>query len=257
VVAKGREYFYFQRSRGTKLEGKRLALPHDLHSIEFWQAYRAAMGQSDEPAGRTFNDLIAAYRISPEFRAKSVVTQRGYERYMKILGEAWGPLLVSGLRPRNVLKLRDAWATAPVAANMLVSIAKLLINWGLRREFSESNPCLAIPKLETKEGGARPWPEWAFELIDTHAGPDLRRAVWLARYTGQRQADVIRMSKADLEDGGIKVKQQKTDKELWLPLHANLKEEMRRWEVGPPWTFVQNAKGQPIPLSAFAPLGLI
>src|SRR6478609_2297906 len=95
VVARGREYFYFQRSRGTKLEGPRTPLPHDLHSIAFWQAYRAALG-TDEPVGRTFNDLITAYRISPEFRAKAVATQRDYERYLKIIGEAWGPLLVSG-----------------------------------------------------------------------------------------------------------------------------------------------------------------
>ena len=144
-----------------------------------------------------------------------------------------------------MLKLRDAWAATPVAANMLVSIAKLVINWGLPREFSENNPCLAIPKLESEVGGARPWPVWAFDLINSHAGEDLRRAVWLARYTGQRQADVLRMSKGHLEDGGIKVVQQKTGKELWIPLHADLKEEMRGWEVTPPWIFVQNAKGKP------------
>ncbi|HEV7464349.1 MAG TPA: tyrosine-type recombinase/integrase, partial [Methyloceanibacter sp.] len=200
---------------------------------------------NDEPAGRTFNGLIAAYRIAPEFRAKAIATQRDYERYLKILGEAWGELLVSGVRPKNVLKLRDAWAATPVAANMLVSIAKLVINWGLPREFSENNPCLAIPKLESEVGGARPWPVWAFDLINSHAGEDLRRAVWLARYTGQRQADVLRMSKAHLEDGGIKVVQQKTGKELWIPLHGDLKEEMRGWEVTPPWIFVQNAKGKP------------
>ncbi|MGB2931972.1 MAG: tyrosine-type recombinase/integrase, partial [Methyloceanibacter sp.] len=91
----------------------------------------------------------------------------------------------------------------------------------------------------------------AFVLIDANAAPDLRRAVWLARYTGQRQTDVIRMSKADLEDGGIKVKQQKTGKELWIPLHAALREEMRAWEVTPPWTFVQNAKGQPYTAERF------
>ncbi|MGD0532632.1 MAG: tyrosine-type recombinase/integrase [Methyloceanibacter sp.] len=89
----------------------------------------------------------------------------------------------------------------------------------------------------------RPWPIWAYGLIEAHAREDLRRAVWLARYTGQRQADVIRMGKGDLEDGGIKVVQQKTGKELWIPLHADLKEEMRRWEIRPPWCFVQTPKG--------------
>jgi integrase len=152
--------------------------------------------------------------------------------------------LVSGVRPKNVLTLRDAWAETPVAANMLVSIAKLLINWGLPREFSESNPCLSIPKLKTEDAGAKPWPVWAFDLVESHAPKGLQRAVWLARYTGQRQADVLRMSKADIEDGGIKVVQQKTRKELWIPLHQDLMEEMRGWDVTPTWTFVQNTKGQ-------------
>jgi len=244
IVAKGRAYFYFQRGRGTKVEGERIPLPRNLHSIAFWQAYRTALGGSDEPVGYTFNDLITVYRMSPEFRAKAVATQRDYERYLNIIKEAWGPLLVSGLRPKNVLKLRDALVRTPVAANHLLSITKTLINWGIPREFCDSNPCLAIAKLKSDEGGARPWPIWAFALIETHAREDLRRAVWLARYTGQRQADVIRMGKADLEDGGIKVVQQKTGKELWIPLHKDLKAEMDRWEVGPPWLFVQAPKRQ-------------
>ena len=243
VTGKGREYYYFQRGRGTALEGARIALPSDPHSVEFWQAYHTALGH-DEPSGRTFNDLIAAYERSPEFRSKSIATQRDYARYLKIIREAWGTLLVSGVRPKNAITLRDAWAETPVAANMLLSIAKLIINWGLPREFSESNPCLAIPKLKTEDGGAKPWPAWAFDLVESHASKGLRRAVWLARYTGQRQADVLRMSKADLEDGGIKVVQQKTGKELWIPMHEDLMEEMRGWDVMPPWTFVQDAKGQ-------------
>ena len=85
VVAKGRDYFYFQRNRGAALEGPRIALPRDLHSIEFWQAYRAAGGQIEEAPGRTFKDLITAYRVSPEFRARALATQRDYERYLKII----------------------------------------------------------------------------------------------------------------------------------------------------------------------------
>jgi integrase len=71
----------------------------------------------------------------------------------------------------------------------------------------------------------------------------MRRAVWLARYTGQRQGDVLRMSKADIEDGGIKVTQQKTGKKLWVPLHGDLVAAMRSGEIGPPWLFVQPPKG--------------
>ncbi len=250
VVAKGREYLYFQRNRFTKRQGPRIRLPDDLHSIEFWHSYHEALG-TEAQTGRTFNDLIAAYKLSDEFRSKAPATQRDYERYLDLIKEAWGPLLVSGLKPKNVLKLRDAWATTPVAANHLISVAKTLINWGIPREFSDTNPCATIAKFKTEEGGARPWPVWAFDLIEAYARDDLRRAVWLARYTGQRQSDVIRMSKIDLEDRGIKVVQQKTGKSLWIPLHRELEEKMRRWEVTPPWTFVLTPKGEPYDAQRF------
>jgi integrase len=122
---------------------------------------------------------------------------------------------------------------------------------GIPREFTDTNPCTAIPKFVTEDGGARPWPIWAFDLIESHAREDIRHAVWLARYTGQRQADVLRMSKTDLEDGGINVTQQKTGKRLWIPLHQNLRTEMERWKINPPWTLVQTPSGQPYNTARF------
>ena len=244
VTARGRFYYYFQVSRGSKTPGPRIPLPSDPHDVAFWQAYKAAAG-ADAPMHHTVDSLIAAYKMSPEFVRLAETTKKDDARYLAIVSASWGPLLVSGLRPKNVINLRDAWASTPVAANHLLAITKTLINWGIPREFSDTNPCTAIPRLRTDDGGgARPWPVWAYELIETHAREDLRRAVWLARYTGQRQSDVIRMSKADLDDGGIEVKQQKTGKELWIPLHQHLKDEMERWEVLPPWIFVQTPKGE-------------
>ena len=245
VVARGHEYFYFQRNRGMPLEGPRVALPSDLYSLEFWQAYHEARGDT-EPVGRAFKDLIAAYKISPEFTSRAPATQADYMRYLDIMRRAWGPLLVSGVRPKHVLKLRDAFAATPVAANHLLSVAKTLINWGIPREFTDTNPCTAIPKFVTEDGGARPWPIWAFDLIESHAREDIRHAVWLARYTGQRQADVLRMSKTDLEDGGINVTQQKTGKRLWIPLHQNLRTEMERWKINPPVDPRPDAEGPAI-----------
>jgi integrase len=97
-----------------------------------------------------------------------------------------------------------------------------------------------VPKLETDEEGARPWPVWAYSLIEEHAREDVRRAVLLARYTGQRQSDVLRMAPADVEDGGINVVQQKTGKELWVPLHDDLVGALEGWSCYP---FVADAEG--------------
>ena len=70
---------------------------------------------------------------------------------------------------------------------------------------------------------------------------DIKRAVMLARYTGQRQADVLRIAPEHIEDGGIVVVQQKTGKELWVPLHADLRGALEGWISSP---YVVNRKGE-------------
>ena len=141
----------------------------------------------------------------------------------------------------HVLQLRDAWSDTPVAANHLLSVLKTLINWGIPREFAESNPCIHVPKLEIDEGGARPWPLWAYGLIQKHAREDIQRAVLLAHHTGQRQADVLRMAPEHIAGGGIYVTQQKTGKELWVPLHADVEGMLKSWYGSP---YVRTARGE-------------
>ena len=44
VIARAKEYFYFQPGRGTKAQGPRVPLPKDVHSPEFWVELRKAQG---------------------------------------------------------------------------------------------------------------------------------------------------------------------------------------------------------------------
>lgn len=134
VIDGGRDYYYFQRGRGSKTPGLRITLPGDPHSEEFWRAYRAALG-GDAASGKCFDDLITAYRVSPQFTKRAAATQRDYLRYLNIVSRAWGTLLVSELRPKNVIQLRDQWAETPVAANHLLSVLKTLIGWGVPRDL--------------------------------------------------------------------------------------------------------------------------
>jgi hypothetical protein len=53
-----------------------------------------------------------------------------------------------------------------------------------------------------------------------------RRAHLLARYTGQRCGDVAGMTRAHRKGGSIRVAQQKTGAELWLPEHRDLAAEL-------------------------------
>ena len=241
IINGGREYFYFQRGRGSASPGPRLKLPKGPHDLEFWTAYKSHLG-SEPPLSKTFDDLINAYRVSPEFLKRAEATRRDYARYLGLISKAWGSLLVADCRPKHVIHLRDKWANTPVAANMLGAVLRLLIAWGIPREYSDNNPCIHVPRLETSREGARPWPAWAYKLIEECGREDMQRAVLLARYTGQRQADVLRMSPSDIDDGGINVTQQKTGKELWVPLHPNLRIVLEGWAGSP---YVLNRKGKP------------
>jgi integrase len=78
-------------------------------------------------------------------------------------------------------------------------------------------------------------------LIEKCGREDMQRAVALARYTGQRQADVLRMRPEDIEDDGIVLVQQKTGKELWVPLHPDLRAALEGWNSSP---FVVSRRGK-------------
>jgi integrase len=245
IINGGREYFYFQRGRGSATPGPRLKLPKGPHDVEFWATYRSYLG-NELPSARTFDDLIKAYKVSPEFLKRAEATRRDYVRYLDIISKAWGSLLVADCRPKHVIHLRDKWVDTPVAANMLVGVLRLLIGWGIPREFSDSNPCIHVPRLETKPEGASPWPAWGYKLIEECGREDIRRAVLPG--AGQRQSDVLRMRPEHVEDGGIVVVQQKTGKELWLPLHTDLKAFLEGWQGSP---YVLNRKGLPYTAHGF------
>lgn len=55
-----------------------------------------------------------------------------------------------------------------------------------------------------------------------------RRAYALAVYTGQRKTDLVAMARADRKGGAIRVVQNKTGEELWIPEHQELAAELRR-----------------------------
>ena len=67
TVARGHEYFTYQKGRGTKAAGPRTRLPHPSDPA-FWPAYYAISNtEAPKPAGDTFAALIAAYGGSDEW----------------------------------------------------------------------------------------------------------------------------------------------------------------------------------------------
>ncbi len=252
VRSRGRDYYYYHPGRGTPAAAKPVALPHDPQSSEFWKALETLTGTpTDEPG--TVADLIARYLDSPEFAEKSEATQKNYRIYLGKLKQKIGPFPATDIRPRHIMELRDLYAATPAAANQVVHVAGTLFVWGVPRDFVSGNPCRDVPSLKTGEGHM-PWPEWAFVMMRESFRDELRIACELALYTGQRQGDVLRMKLSDFEDDGVMVRQSKTGKRLWVPIHIELQPVIEECRARGNLYLVSRRDGQPLTARNFQSL---
>ena len=224
----GRLYYYLRRG------GRRWPLPGEPLSAEFMTEYRRLVAATEptlpnapcpNPPG-SFGVLVDDYFASPEFRDRKPKTQRIYRMVLEQLAERYGHAPVARLERRHVKQWRDARSDTPGMANMVVKIVRLLLSYAVDNNYRPDNPVQRLKLF--KLGEHRAWTNdecLAFEARWL-AGTMQRRAYMLAKFTGQRCADLARMTRAHRKDGVIRVVQEKTGAELWIPEHRDLAAEL-------------------------------
>jgi integrase len=232
VTARGREYFYFQANRGTATEGPRFTLPKDPHSPEFWFELRKAQGLTNLPEIPTFGGVGDLYQSSPHFIRLGSETKRQYRRLLTIARKAWGNLPAEGVRPKHVRALLDELADVPGTANNVLGLLRALSQWGLERGHFQQSLTEGVKPYKS-DGGHKPWSAAQCVAAEKHLTGMVRRAYFLARYTGQRGSDVVRLGNAFVDDGGFRMTQKKTKREVWCPIDDVLGAEMATWNQPP------------------------
>ncbi len=235
----GREYYYLTPHRGTDRQGATIRLPDDPSSQEFWVEYARLMHlPAEQMSGNTVRELDRAWggtwnkakkvdeNASPEWQAIGNKTKVEWRRHRRRIVEAWGDLEAKGIEPKHVLALRDSWAASPANANNLMRCLSSMLSWSVPRGWRAENPCREIKPLKGGPGYA-PWPWDVIQAAEpelANAGrDDLWWAVALALYTGQRLGDCLAMKWSAINDRGqIWVRQEKTGKELLIPIHKSL-----------------------------------
>lgn len=203
------------------------------------------------PRQTTVDEVIAQYRMAPEFRrlSKSGKTIR-LRAFDKI--KAMGATPIAAVKRRHVLGARDAYADTPGIANQIVTAWSVLLNFAVDREIIEANPARGVKYLDL--GERKRWPEETVTYATTPGvlPEPIRRAIVLALYTGQRQGDCLAMKWSDYDGSGISVTQQKTGEKLWIACHAALRAELDAWPRTAP-TILTSSVGRPWAPSTFAP----
>jgi integrase len=223
----GRLYYRRTRTVDGQRKTERIKLPL-YDDPGFDAAYRKASGDRSPTAAPkgSMAELVVLYRQSQEYRALAPETKATRDRYLGIIEDKYGEYDYATMTPGKAKRLRNEYAETPGASRNLMSALSVLYRHAIDLELIDRNPIRGIDRL--KLGEHEPWPQAVLERAMDAASPMLRLAIALHLFTGQRISDVCRMEWSHVQDDVIEVRQAKTGKTVWVPMHARLREELAK-----------------------------
>jgi integrase len=198
-----------------------------------------------------FAAVIRAFIASPKFQGYSASTREVWGRELRLAEHpnALGALSINVIRPALVQAFMDAMSGLPGKQAASLAALRQLEKWAIVRDLLPY-PITTGVEHERSHDGHKPWTDEQVALAEAHARPELARVVTLGANTGQRGSDLVKMRWTDIEayngHDGINVTQQKTGRQIWVPITQELAAAMERWErrpgfillrpTGIPWT---------------------
>lgn len=248
----GRLRHYFRRP------GVRVALPGLPGAAEFMAAYQAALAGNPERSVSkrmvpgSFAALAVAYYQSAEYRQLAAVTKATYRNIVEKFRQANGEHPVSAMRHEHVRRLVAARADKPAAANALLKMLRILMQFAVAEGMRRDDPTAGVKRIRSTSEGFTTWSETDIAAFEARwpAGTRERLAMTLLLYTGQRRSDVIRMGRQHVRGNAIHVRQQKTGERLALPIHPALRTVLDASQADH-LTFLTTRDGKPFTSAGF------
>lgn len=157
-----------------------------------------------------------------------------------------GAYPVEVIRPSIVQAFLDAFAETPGAQKTARTALQALSKWATVRDLLPQGITHGVEIIK-RDGGHMPWPEEKIAIALEHARAPFDKIIPLALGSGQRGSDVVDMRWSDLDDDNgqpiIRVTQQKTKLELWVPLMFEIKDAIRSWPRAPGF-IIRKASGE-------------
>ncbi|MDR5170697.1 tyrosine-type recombinase/integrase [Methylobacillus flagellatus] len=143
---------------------------------------------------------------------------------MKFFGNPPAPL--DQIRPVHIRQYMD-WRTKEGTGYTRANRERALLShmWNKAREWGmtdNENPCAGISGFKETGRGDVYIEDEVWDAVYEHADQPLRDALDLSYLTGQRPADVRRMSEAHIQDGKLTVTQGKTSERLRIKIEGQL-----------------------------------
>lgn len=239
---------------------------HDLGQTE-GDMYRQLAQRVDRSSSVTsMKDVFDRYTLE-KLPLLAPRTQRDYRGYTANLVKVFGDAPPGEVTAKHIYEYRNKRAlTSVVQANRekscLSAVFSAAVEWGI----VNSNPCRQVAKIE-EPARQRYVTDAEFTAVYNIASPMLQSAMDLAVITGQREGDLLKLSRAQLKDEGVEFvigkskrrhprhgKIVETAKTLIVEWSPELREVIERLKkLGPQIrpTLICNGQGKPFTESGF------
>jgi integrase len=215
------KYYYAWRG-GPRIEG-------EPGTPAFIASYNAAVAK--KPVGdpkKRLHHIFDAYQDSGEFAKLAPRTRLDYERLLKAGAAKFGTLPQAALPDRRTrakfLEWRDELARkSERQADYAWTVLARALSWAVKRGLIDDNPCEKGGRLYTGTRADCVWTEADVAAMEAAASPQIRLALTLALWTGQRQGDLLALTWAAYDGQYIRLRQGKTGVRVVIPVGAPLR----------------------------------
>ena len=222
VMVSGKCHYYYDQGGKPR---KWLALGNDYHTALKQYADLEINAITEKPL---FSDAVKRYvlEIVP---TKAPATQQNNRTSIKFLLEFFGTAPLDEINPVHIAQYLDWRKESPASANKNIGLFSSIFNAARRWGFTNAaNPCEGIEKHKESGRGDVYIDNETLQSVYQHAAQPLRDFLDLLYLTGQRPADVLKMSEDDIKDGVIHVAQNKTKMRLRIAIVGELVELLER-----------------------------
>lgn len=168
----------------------------------------------------TVKEIVDAFLGSPQFAKLSVNTRKDYEKYWRQLEKVFGKMDAQKVLPEHIRKYMDIKGkSSEVQANRHHSFLSKVFSWSFERGMVSTNPAKGVKKFAEKSRDRYVTDE-EYALVYKHADARIKIVMEISYLCAARQSDVLKLTKSQILNEGILIKQGKTGKKqikAWTP----------------------------------------
>lgn len=171
--------------------------------------------------------LIYVYRQSSQYLKLRDTTKRSYDAAIDEIEAKFVRLPVAAISERGArsmfLEWRDEFLDTPRKADMLITVLARILSVAHDRELIERNPLEKVEKISAGTRRDAIWTDYQVAKFKAKAGKKLSLAIDLARWTGQRQGDLLALTWSAYDGTHISLRQSKTRRQVRIKVSGELK----------------------------------